>query len=123
MSVVAASRSEFTKQFSTSMWWILAIVLVAYVGFTAAVLAFALAASTTGAIGGDGPSLPADRSSSASAATLKLYAPPGWAPAGVCAPGRGVHRLHADSARRARKGVLWRPRSRPRAWPTPASSR
>jgi len=61
MSVVAASRSEFTKQFSTSMWWILAIVLVAYVGFTAAVLAFALAASTTGAIGGDGPSLPADR--------------------------------------------------------------
>lgn len=61
MSVVAASRSEFTKQFSTSMWWILAIVLVAYVGFTAAVLAFALAASTTGAIGGDGPSLPADQ--------------------------------------------------------------
>ncbi|MEZ3161905.1 ABC transporter permease [Microbacterium sp. BWT-B31] len=62
MSLVAASRSEFTKQFSTSMWWILAIVLVAYVGFTATVLAFALAASSTGSIGGgEGPVLPSDQ--------------------------------------------------------------
>ena len=40
MSLAAATRSETTKQFTTSIWWILAIVLVAYVGFTAAVLGF-----------------------------------------------------------------------------------
>ena len=44
MSLAHATRSELTKQFSTSIWWILAIVLVAYVGFTAAVLGFVLTA-------------------------------------------------------------------------------
>ncbi|MBN9180401.1 ABC transporter permease [Microbacterium sp.] len=50
MSLAAATRSEFTKQFTTAMWWILAVVLVAYVGFTAAGLAFVLSATATGAI-------------------------------------------------------------------------
>jgi ABC-2 type transport system permease protein len=52
MSLAAASRSEVTKQFTTAGWWILAIVLVAYVGLTAAGLASAFAASATGL--GDG---------------------------------------------------------------------
>ena len=38
MSLTAATRSEYTKQFTTSIWWVLAIVLAAYVAFTAAVL-------------------------------------------------------------------------------------
>ena len=32
MSLLAATRSEGTKVFTTSTWWILAIVLAAYVG-------------------------------------------------------------------------------------------
>ncbi len=62
MSIVDASRSELTKQFSTAMWWILAIVLVAYVGSTAAGLAATFGAVATGALGGDAtgaPPLPA----------------------------------------------------------------
>ncbi len=39
MSLSRATRSELTKQFTTSMWWILAIVLVVYVGATAGGLA------------------------------------------------------------------------------------
>ncbi|HWI32018.1 MAG TPA: ABC transporter permease [Microbacterium sp.] len=54
MSLARASRSEFTKQFTTSIWWILAIALVAYVAFTASVLALALSASATGALPGAG---------------------------------------------------------------------
>lgn len=60
MSLAHASRSEVTKQFSTSMWWILAIVLVVYVGFTASVLGFVFAASAAGNLPGDGPALPAE---------------------------------------------------------------
>ncbi|GAA1923688.1 ABC transporter permease [Microbacterium aoyamense] len=60
MSLAAATRSEVTKQFTTSMWWILAIVLVAYVGFTASVLGFVFAASATGALGDAGPQFPSD---------------------------------------------------------------
>jgi ABC-2 type transport system permease protein len=60
MSLTAASRSEVTKQFSTSMWWILAIVLVAYVAFTATVLAFVFSAAATGSLGEGGPQLPAE---------------------------------------------------------------
>lgn len=60
MSLVDATRSESTKQFTTSMWWVLAIVLLAYVGFTAAVLGFVFAASATGALPGDAPQLPSD---------------------------------------------------------------
>lgn len=48
MSLAAASRSELTKQFTTSMWWILGIVLAAYIGFTATALGFVFAASATG---------------------------------------------------------------------------
>lgn len=59
MSLVNAARSEVTKQFTTSMWWILAIVLVAYIAFSASSLAFVFAASSTGALpGGDAPQLP-----------------------------------------------------------------
>jgi len=61
MSLAAATRSEITKQFTTSMWWVLAIVLAAYIGFTSAVLGFVFSASATGALGeGDGPSFPSD---------------------------------------------------------------
>ncbi len=60
MSLATATRSEITKQFTTSMWWILAIVLVAYIGFTAAVLGFVFAASATGALGGEAPPFPED---------------------------------------------------------------
>jgi hypothetical protein len=58
MSLVHATRSEATKQFSTSIWWILAIVLVAYVGFTAAVLGFVFAASASGSLPGGAPQIP-----------------------------------------------------------------
>lgn len=51
MSLVHATRSEVAKQFSTMIWWILALVLLLYVGSTAAGLAFVFAASATGAIG------------------------------------------------------------------------
>ncbi|MBU4465770.1 MAG: ABC transporter permease [Actinobacteria bacterium] len=52
MSLAAASRSEYSKQFSTAIWWILALVLVCYVGSSAAGLGFVLAASATGTITG-----------------------------------------------------------------------
>lgn len=59
MSLVAATRAESTKQFTTSMWWVLGVILVGYVGFTASALGFALGGSATGAFGtGQGPSLP-----------------------------------------------------------------
>lgn len=63
MSLTRATRSEMTKQFTTSMWWILAIVLVAYIGATAAGLAATFGALSSGAIGADqanGPSLPTE---------------------------------------------------------------
>ncbi|MFE1665222.1 ABC transporter permease [Microbacterium sp. P02] len=58
MSLAGATRAESTKQFSTSMWWILAIVLFVYVAFTASALGFVLSASATGALGGEGPQAP-----------------------------------------------------------------
>ncbi|MCH6231683.1 ABC transporter permease subunit [Microbacterium sp. CFH 31415] len=60
MSLAAATRSETTKQFSTAMWWVLAIVLAGYVGFTAAALGFVFAAAATGSLPGDAPPLPED---------------------------------------------------------------
>lgn len=61
MSLATATRSETTKQFTTSMWWILAIVLVGYVAFTSAGLGWALAAAATGNLpGGDVPQIPAE---------------------------------------------------------------
>ena len=60
MSLADATRAESTKQITTSMWWILAIVLVAYIGFTTAVLAFVFSASASGALPGDAPQIPAE---------------------------------------------------------------
>jgi hypothetical protein len=60
MSLLATTRSETTKQFTTAMWWILGIVLFAYIGFTAAILGFVFSASATGALGGNAPQLPAE---------------------------------------------------------------
>lgn len=50
MTIVNATRSELTKQFSTSMWWVLAIVLVAYVGSTAGGLAAVFGGSASGSL-------------------------------------------------------------------------
>lgn len=50
MSLIHATRSEATKQFSTAMWWILGIVLVLYIAMTAGGLAFVMAASADGLI-------------------------------------------------------------------------
>lgn len=58
MSLVNATRSELTKQFSTSVWWILLIVLVLYIGGTAGGLAAVFAAGETGTL--PGASLPPD---------------------------------------------------------------
>ncbi|WP_349425450.1 ABC transporter permease [Microbacterium sp. LWS13-1.2] len=58
MSLTAATRAETTKLFSTSVWWILAVVLFAYVAFTAAALGFVFAAAATGALPGNAPPLP-----------------------------------------------------------------
>ena len=60
MSLAAATRSETTKQFSTAMWWVLAVVLAVYVGFTAAVLGFVFSAAATGSLPGEAPPLPED---------------------------------------------------------------
>lgn len=60
MSLTAATRAETTKQFTTNMWWILAIVLFVYVGSTAAALGFVFAAAATGSLPGDAPPIPQD---------------------------------------------------------------
>ena len=65
MSLTAATRAETTKQFTTSMWWILAIVLVAYVGFTAAILGLVLGGAASGSLPGDAPPLPEEGLSAA----------------------------------------------------------
>ena len=44
MSLARATSSELTKQFTTSMWWILALILFLYVGVTAGGLAGVLGA-------------------------------------------------------------------------------
>ncbi|MDT0181673.1 ABC transporter permease subunit [Microbacterium sp. ARD31] len=60
MSLTTATRSETTKQFTTAMWWVLAIVLAVYIAFTAGVLAFVFAASSSGSLPGGAPTLPED---------------------------------------------------------------
>jgi hypothetical protein len=65
MSLTAATRAETTKQFTTSMWWILAIVLVGYVGFTASVLGLVLGGSASGSLPGEAPPLPEEGLSAA----------------------------------------------------------
>jgi hypothetical protein len=61
MSLARATRSELTKQFTTSMWWILAVVLFLYIGFTAAGLAGVFGGIASGSLGpgaADGQSVP-----------------------------------------------------------------
>src|SRR6478735_4613455 len=58
MSLTAATRSETTKLFSTSIWWILAIVLFAYVAFTSGALGFVFAMSATGSLPGGATGAP-----------------------------------------------------------------
>jgi hypothetical protein len=61
MSLARATRAEYTKQFTTSMWWILGLVLVVYLGMTGAGLAFSLAATSTGALpAGNAPRVPTE---------------------------------------------------------------
>ncbi len=64
MSLARATRSEVTKQFSTSIWWILALVLVVYVAMMAGGMAFLIAADADGLLsGGEAMPLFADASS------------------------------------------------------------
>jgi hypothetical protein len=60
MSLTDVTRSEATKQFTTSMWWILAVVLFVYIAVTAAGLGFVFAASASGALPGSAPAMPAE---------------------------------------------------------------
>lgn len=60
MSLPAATRAETAKLFSTSIWWILAVVLFAYVAFTAAALGFVFAAASSGSLPGNAPRIPAE---------------------------------------------------------------
>jgi ABC-type transport system involved in multi-copper enzyme maturation permease subunit len=60
-----AIRAEFVKLVTTKMWWILALVLLAYVAFTAIILAFAFSSGLDASSGemspGQGtPQVPAD---------------------------------------------------------------
>lgn len=57
MSLVNACRSELTKQRTTSIMWILALVLFVYVAITAASLGFVFAASSTGSLPGNAPKI------------------------------------------------------------------
>ncbi|WP_434968613.1 ABC transporter permease [Microbacterium sp. bgisy207] len=60
MTVAAVTRSEFTKLFSTSMWWILGLVLVLYVAATAGSLAFVFGAVSSGTLPNDGAPVPSE---------------------------------------------------------------
>lgn len=60
MTLLRATSSELTKQFTTSIWWVLALVLGVYVGISSAGIAAALAATASGALtGGTATDLPA----------------------------------------------------------------
>ncbi|MFT4211486.1 MAG: ABC transporter permease [Microbacterium sp.] len=52
MTLLRATSSELTKQFTTAIWWVLAIVLAAYVGLTAAGLAAVIGAAASGVLVG-----------------------------------------------------------------------
>jgi ABC-2 type transport system permease protein len=60
MSLASATRSETTKQLTTSGWWVLALILFVYVAFTAAVLGFIFSASASGALPGTNGQMPED---------------------------------------------------------------
>jgi len=59
MTLLRAARSELTKQFTTSMWWVLALVLIVYVGSTAGGLAGLFAALSNGTLAAGGTNAPA----------------------------------------------------------------
>lgn len=54
MSLAASTRSEFTKLFSTSAWWILGIILIVYVGGLSGGMAALFSWLATGGDGGGG---------------------------------------------------------------------
>ncbi len=58
MNLVNATRSEVTKQFSTAIWWVLALVLVVYVASTAGGLGFLLIGVAEGLIPGEAMNTP-----------------------------------------------------------------
>ena len=58
MSFVNALSAEFGKIFSTRLWWVLGLILFAYVGLAAGGIGFALSITPDGAEGG--PSIPDD---------------------------------------------------------------
>ncbi|GAA2952494.1 ABC transporter permease [Microbacterium schleiferi] len=60
MTVATVTRSEFTKFFSTSLWWVLGLVLVVYIAFTAGALAFAFGAVSSGTLPSEAAPLPAE---------------------------------------------------------------
>jgi ABC-2 type transport system permease protein len=61
MSLAAATRAELTKLFTTSIWWVLLLVLAVYVALVAGGVGFALAALATGVLtDGDMPALHAE---------------------------------------------------------------
>ena len=61
MTLLAATRSEYTKQFTTAGWWVLGIVLVVYVAFTAGALAFVFGGVASGRLtGANGPAVSTD---------------------------------------------------------------
>jgi ABC-type transport system involved in multi-copper enzyme maturation permease subunit len=51
VSLSRAASSELAKQFTTSIWWVLALVLALYVGISATGFSAVLGASASGAIG------------------------------------------------------------------------
>lgn len=61
MSLITASRSELTKQFTTALWWVLAIILALYVGVTTALLGLTFGGVASGRLpGATGPAVPLD---------------------------------------------------------------
>jgi len=50
MSLARATSSELSKQFTTAIWWVLAIVLAVYVGISAAGIAAAIGAAASGVL-------------------------------------------------------------------------
>jgi len=62
MTLLNATRSELAKQLSTSTWWILALVLLVYVGATAGGLAVLFGATATGSLPGGDAAPPVDGS-------------------------------------------------------------
>lgn len=60
MNLLRVTQSELTKLLSTSIWWILALVLVVYAGGNATILAWVFGASSAGSLpGGSAPEIPA----------------------------------------------------------------